>query len=265
MLLHGAAAPRALFELAGAAPAAEGRASAGPDLPKTPQTQTCGPVRACAGLQPACEKSLLNRQRVSFFQDPVAAHSVLQKALGLKGGLPKASREQAPGGTGGSRDMSHMLRVLQGYRFIEGVLFEELGFFFLLAVRTWTRVDAVWPLMQTFVHFRPLPEPRLVPLSRAWRIGVLERLGHLHQMGSYRCRSLIHRRSRYIRSRSQTAALYILSKLPTCIVLLEERLPDSGLFGLARLVRRPGVASDRARALSPSESPVCFSKLGVPF
>ena len=28
-------------------------------------------------------------------QDPVAAHNVLQKVLGLKGGLPKASREQA--------------------------------------------------------------------------------------------------------------------------------------------------------------------------
>ena len=87
VLLHGAAAPRALVELAGAAPAAEGRAFAGPSEPRK---RKAADVRACL-------------RRVSFdrfLQDPVAAHNVLQKVLGLKGGLPKASREQAP--TGGS-------------------------------------------------------------------------------------------------------------------------------------------------------------------
>ncbi|CAE7807572.1 HEATR1 [Symbiodinium sp. CCMP2456] len=64
-------------------------------------TASVGPEKVCSSMGQLPKElwssllELLLQQRAELLQDPVAAHNVLQKVLGLKGGLPKASREQA--------------------------------------------------------------------------------------------------------------------------------------------------------------------------
>ncbi|CAE7946263.1 pntB [Symbiodinium sp. KB8] len=69
-----------------------------PALPRIKAMLSCGKVCSSMGQLPqelwSSLLELLLQQKAELLQDPVAAHNVLQKVLGLKGGLPKASREQ---------------------------------------------------------------------------------------------------------------------------------------------------------------------------
>eukprot|EP00439_Symbiodinium_sp_Y106_P082080 s392_g21.t1 len=64
-------------------------------------TASVAPEKVCSSMGQLPQElwsnllELLLQQKAELLQDPVAAHNVLQKVLGLKGGLPKASREQA--------------------------------------------------------------------------------------------------------------------------------------------------------------------------